>query len=681
MEHELILQIEATILVLLLVASIGAVAFKRINFPYTVGLAIVGMLLGFAAIHFDPLEPLQTLNLSHELILFIFLPPLVFESALNLDSRLLLHNLTPVMVLAAPGLLISTGIVALLLAWLTPLSLPEALLFGSLISATDPVAVIALFKELGVPQRLMILVEGESLFNDATAIVTFNIVLGAIASGVFSAATLGQGIIGFFSSFIGGILVGGILGYLMGYAISLVQGNPLVLATISAVVAYGSFIIAEHNFHVSGVIAVVSAGMVVGWLRCNRLHPEQRTYLHEFWEYAAFLANSLIFLLVGITTASFIVDLSTSEPIFLSLLLAVITVVIARAVVVFSLVPLVNLCSPIEKIDRNYQIIGFWGGLRGAVSLALALSLDPDLVNRDLIIALTLGVALFTLLVPGISMAKVIKALKLDQPSIFDRIGQAQALIEAKRKAMVEVKELEAIDSCSQEVIDSYQAKYKSSLQAAERKLSQLWEDCSLSQPRVRQIFWLQALSIEKQRYRDLYDQGFISAPILSQLMTMMHFKRDAVLEERIPPQIHEVVFWEATWERAIARIFKPILSNSNWLKQRRNRAFGSRYSYYNAIAHVSEQVALDLKQLAEDCGVEAVIEEESAREYEKIAKEATERLDILKEQSPEWVEAIQNQATKRTAILAEQEAIESLVAEGAISEAAAEKVREMIGT
>ena len=195
MPHDLLLTTEIDILVLLLVACLAAIAFKRIKFPYTVGLVIVGLILSGLASQIEALEIVNTFELSEELILFIFVPPLIFESALNMDSRLLLRNLTPVLMLAAPGLLISTAIVGFVLAWLTPLSFGQALLFGSLISATDPVAVIALFKELGVPKQLAILVEGESLFNDATAIVAFNIIFATIAAGQVGGDAIQSGVV------------------------------------------------------------------------------------------------------------------------------------------------------------------------------------------------------------------------------------------------------------------------------------------------------------------------------------------------------------------------------------------------------------------------------------------------------------------------------------------------------
>lgn len=274
MTHNLFLTTEIDILVLLLVACLAAIAFKSVNFPYTVGLVIVGLVLSSLAGNFEVLEIVNTFKLSEELILFIFVPPLIFESALNMDSRLLLRNLPPVLVLAVPGLLISTAIVGTALAWLTPLSLGQALLFGSLISATDPVAVIALFKELGAPKQLTVLVEGESLFNDATAIVTFNIILATVTAGQLGGNDIKQGIIAFLVSFVGGITVGAIFGYLMRWTMNLAQNNSLVLATITTITAYAAFLIAEEIFEVSPVMAVVSAGLVIGWYKSNRLDAE-----------------------------------------------------------------------------------------------------------------------------------------------------------------------------------------------------------------------------------------------------------------------------------------------------------------------------------------------------------------------------------------------------------------------
>ncbi|MEO1446999.1 MAG: cation:proton antiporter, partial [Cyanobacteria bacterium J06635_11] len=226
-----LLTFQTTILGLLLVACLSAIALRKLHFPYTIGLVIVGLMLGFAGDALPGIEMLTELNLSHEAILFLFLPPLIFESALNLNARLLLRNITPVLVLATAGLLMATAIVSALMAWLTPLNWQESLLFGALISATDPVAVIALFKELGVPKQLVVLVEGESLFNDATAIVTFNLILAAAAMETDNIAV--DGLKEFLSAFLGGILVGITLAWVMSALIVAARRNPFIQGTLS----------------------------------------------------------------------------------------------------------------------------------------------------------------------------------------------------------------------------------------------------------------------------------------------------------------------------------------------------------------------------------------------------------------------------------------------------------------
>ena len=217
MEYNALFMTQVGILALLLVACFSAIALKYLKLPYTVGLVIVGLTIGWLAGNVSMLQPLQHLTLSPELILFVFVPPLIFESAQNIDCRLLSRNLFPVAILAAPGLWLSTIVIGILLGWLTPLTFLQAFLFGAMISATDPVAVIALFKECGVPKRLNILVEGESLFNDATAIVTFKIILTIIAAGTLETSTLSRGLVQAAFVLLGGMVVGIVLAAIMGY--------------------------------------------------------------------------------------------------------------------------------------------------------------------------------------------------------------------------------------------------------------------------------------------------------------------------------------------------------------------------------------------------------------------------------------------------------------------------------
>ena len=378
METDPVLATVIAIFALLLIGAAAAIGFKRIQFPFTVGLVLVGLALGALQPRFEALEFFSSFSLSPDLILFVFLPTLIFESAFNLDVRLLSRNIAPVLGLAAPGLVLSTVIVGALIQFLTPVTWGPALVFGALISATDPVAVIALFKDVGAPKRLTVLVEGESLFNDATAIVLFTILVSVVEVGTFSGDTISSGLVDFVRVFVGGLGVGIGIGYLMVRTIAFSEDDPIVEVALTTVVAYAAFIAAEHYLHVSGVMATVGAGVVVGTYGSTRFSAELKAYLHQFWEYAAFVANSLIFLLVGLT-----VDLGNLASFAVPIGLAIAAVLVARSITVFGLVPIINRFPNAEPVDAKYQAIMFWGGLRGAVALALALSLPETFPFRD----------------------------------------------------------------------------------------------------------------------------------------------------------------------------------------------------------------------------------------------------------------------------------------------------------
>ncbi|MDJ0536816.1 MAG: sodium:proton antiporter [Xenococcaceae cyanobacterium MO_207.B15] len=676
MAHNLLLNTEIDILVLLLVACLAAITFKRIKFPYTVGLVIVGLVLSFLARNIEALEVVNTFRLSEQLILFIFVPPLIFESALNMESRLLLRNLSPVLVLAAPGLLISTAIVGAVLAWLTPLSLGQALLFGSLISATDPVAVIALFKELGAPKQLAVLVEGESLFNDATAIVAFNIIFATIVAGEVGRNAIQQGAMAFLISFVGGIIVGAVFGYLMSLTLNLAQENSLVLSTITTITAYGAFLIAEEVFEVSPVMAVVSAGLVIGWYKSNRLEAEVREYVGEFWEYAAFLANSLIFLLVGITASSFrfFEQLSQTQSLLTILGITIVTVLIARAIVVFTLVPLVNLFRE-SKIPFSYQLVSYWGGLRGAVCLALALSIDTEFPNRDLIVILTLGIALFTLLIPGTTIGKLIQTLQLNRPSILDRVGKALAMLIAKKEALQESSNLKTNDYFLPRVAEDFAQKCQQEVEQAKQSLNNLLQELNLSKTEAEQVVWSEALAIEQQVYNELQDQGFISETVLAQLTLMMNLKSDAVQAGNLPPELSTVKPIEVRLGNLLVKLF----DGASWIEKIQANLIATEYEYLTFISYGCQQVPLRLRNLVADSGTSETAIENCLSHYEKIRQEKIEQAQAIVKQYPESAIAFQTKITDRVALVSQNQTIERLTSEGVISEAVAVQIGQLI--
>ena len=381
------------LIVLLLVAVLSTPLAKRIGLPLSALLVIEGFLgselivalgfdLGLRWYHF------------HDLVFFILLPVLIFESALNIDVRVLLKNLIPIVILAIPIMLLSTIITAVLLYYgidhALGFPIVAALLTGAILSATDPVAVLDVFKQIKAPERLSILVDGESLFNDATVIVLFGLFISfaQMDAGSFSGL---DALKEFIFVFFGGIVVGSVLGVLFMLLYKVVRGS-FAKSLISIIAAYSAFILAEHFLHVSGVMAVLLTGLAISWERCKK--TEESNFVEKLWEFNAYTANILIFLLVGITIT---VEMFTSH--WLAMLIGIVSVLIARAIGIFVVLPLVSKLPYVDPIGRGYQAIIFWGGLRGAVVVALALSIPLELEYWYTVQSIAYGVVLFTLFV------------------------------------------------------------------------------------------------------------------------------------------------------------------------------------------------------------------------------------------------------------------------------------------
>jgi CPA1 family monovalent cation:H+ antiporter len=391
---EQFLSAETLIIELLLVVTVVAIAVRRLNVPYTVALVLVGLVLTFQ--HSIKVE------LTPQLILALFVPPLVFEAALHINLEELRRELPEILTLAVPGVIVTTLIVGGLLSLVTPLSLSVALVFGALISATDPVAVVAMFRSLGVSKRLAVLVESESLLNDGTAIVVFNLAVSVALTAQFSPV---NSLTEFLRVSLGGVMVGFLLGWITAQLISRVD-DYLIETTLTSLLAFGAYLLAER-LHFSGVLAVVMAGLVTGNLGPQGMSPTTRIVITNFWEYVAFLANSLIFLLIGLE-----VNLPALLGAWQPVLWAIIAVGLARAVVVYGFGMILHRFS--IHIPITWLHVLNWGGLRGAIALALALSLPIELgPQRDLMKLMAFGVVLFTLLVQSTTMSPLLRRLKL----------------------------------------------------------------------------------------------------------------------------------------------------------------------------------------------------------------------------------------------------------------------------
>ncbi len=351
---------------LLIAAAIIAMLAKRLGIPYTVSLVLGGLLLG--VIQHPILSPLQPGHrpdwLTPDVILILFLPALVFEGSVKLDVQELFRNSVPLLLLANAGVLLAALVTGYLVRWLIGLPVLIALLFGCIISATDPISVLAIFKDLRVDKRLSLIMEGESLLNDGTAVVLFGILFGAI---VAEKLTVPKGIEQYFLAVAGGAVLGSALGYLASRITGKVD-DPQIEITLTTILAYGSYLLAFH-LHLSGVIATASAGLMLGNFGAKRgMSTGTRTAMQSFWEYISFVMNSLVFLLIGL-------EIHVRELLqnWASVLLAIGAVFLGRAFSIYLLVPLSNRFA--EKIPLRWQHVAVWGGLRGALALALALSL------------------------------------------------------------------------------------------------------------------------------------------------------------------------------------------------------------------------------------------------------------------------------------------------------------------
>ncbi len=386
------IQIERFLL-LLLISGVVAIITRRVRVPYTVGLVVAGVILSLHSFFAD-------VPFTKDLIFNVLLPPLVFEAALEIRWKELRKEFPVVILLATIGVCLSWGVTALGMRYFAGWEWISALLFGILIAATDPVSVIAAFKEAGVHGRLRLLVESESLLNDGTAAVGFGVML-VIASG--SSLSAGGVVKALVFTIGGGILSGALLaGALM--LLAKRTEDHLVKIAFTVVAAYGSFLLAEH-FHCSGILASLTAGLVIGNVGpLGAISPKGRVAVTAFWEYLGFVANSLIFLGIGIYLSR-----SNFAGIVTPAIIATLLVIVGRACAVYPCAAL--FASSALRVQVRHQHVLFWGGLRGALALALALGLPSTVPGQEMIVSVAFAVVAFSIFVQGLTMTPLLKRI------------------------------------------------------------------------------------------------------------------------------------------------------------------------------------------------------------------------------------------------------------------------------
>lgn len=496
-------QLVIVLIILLLVATVVAIASRRLGIPYVTGLVVAGLLIA-------ELLP-RRIGLDSSLIINLFLPILLFEAAINTDISRLRSTVKPIALLAGPGVVIASGVTATVLKFGLDLSWIPALLGGVILAITDTVSVIAVFKEVSVPSRLITIVEGESLFNDGMALVLFSLILKAQTAGH---VTLTESIQEFLVVILGGSLVGLAVGYL-GAILYAQSDDPLSSLLLTVAIALGAFQISQV-LGISGVVAVVVAGLVVGNVELVRsVSASSRVTVLSFWEYAGFGVNTFIFLLIGLE-----IRLENLGRVLPAVLLAVVAYQIGRFLAVYPLLAIVRWFD--RAVPLRWQHILFFGNIKGSLSMALALSLPADLPGRAELIAIVFGTVLLSLVGQGVGLPWLVRRLQVAH------VSESQQWIESLQSELMTAKaaqdELDALlkagvlpKSVYEEMRSSYQVK----IAAAERSLRDFYNrrsdapDAGIGNPSRLDAIRRRLLLAEKDALSDALRKGILSQEIV----------------------------------------------------------------------------------------------------------------------------------------------------------------------
>lgn len=444
------------LIILLLIATAVALVTQRLKIPYATGLVLAGL----------PITTVlsRRIGLDPSLVLNLFLPILIFEAAINTDIRRLRSTVKSIALLAGPGSVLSSAIIAVFVKYGLQLDWIPALLIGVILANTDTVSMIAVFKEIRVPSRLSTIVEGETLFNDAAALISFNLLLVINTTG---SLTLVQGVRELLLVAIGGALVGGILGYLS-LPIFLRLNDPLSSLLLTVALALGTYQIGQF-LGVSGAVAVVIAGLIFGNLGLPRSSSaSDRITLFSFWEYAGFSVNTFIFLLIGIEINP--VSLWNILP---SILFVILAYQLGRILSVYFL--LVGLRWFDRPIPLRWQHVLVFGNIKGSLSMALAVAMPLTLTGRDFLIQLVFGSVLFSLVVQGLALPWLIRRLNLSRVSeVIQEAEQLQIQLIAAKAAQEELANLLKLGVIPKAVYEELWASYQTRVAKSERVLRDL---------------------------------------------------------------------------------------------------------------------------------------------------------------------------------------------------------------
>lgn len=556
MEHSVVIH-SVMLLVgfLLITCLLQLISHRWSSVPYTASLIVSGLIVQQLAKYLG-LE--VTFILPPDFIYFILLPLLLFDSAYRISVHHFRLQFGTIVALATFGLLISVAVVAGMLLLFTDFTVANAFLFGAIISSTDPIAVIALFKQLGAPRRLGLVADGESMLNDATSVIVFKVVAAVVlGSTALTSDFVFGNTITFLMVFAGSLIYGGLLGAFTAHLAGRFHDNLLAMNILAIALTLFSFISAEHYLGLSGVITTVSFGVIFGNLAVPLFDHHQNAAFEHFWEFISLIAVSLVFFCSSL--ALDIPAISESLGFWPAVIAAVL---VGRSVSVYLVCGVCNVLPILKyepKIPLSWQHVLNWGGLRGVIPLVLAYTLPLDFAERNLLIALTMACFLFTLLVNGISIKPLLLLLGLHRPQKLEQFYNAQARLidlELRRANLNNLTQgafsKRLIEQELQNITETQQAQLDIMMS----------EQDSLT---LLRSFRMGGNYVERDFAKQLFDRGYLNEKVLAAFISQLNQQLDRVEFPDLPHRSSkkEVSFdTSTTWRNRIAYILKVSPSN-----------------------------------------------------------------------------------------------------------------------
>jgi CPA1 family monovalent cation:H+ antiporter len=586
-------------------SSLAVFWARRVKLPHTVFLVMMGVALGVLA-KLPFFEFFQEFHLTPELLFYLLLPTLIFESAYNMSARKLVEDTKIVLLLSVASLIVSAALVGVLLyavlaffGFAVPLT--YTFLFGALISATDPVAVLALFKEYGAPRRLSLIFEGESLFNDATSVALFLVVLEVVLAGYHGMTTVGMGIVSFTVMIVGGVLFGAFMGGLFAKLVGATRESETASITLTIVLAHTTFIFAElisshvligsFEVHISSIIATTIASLVMGNYGRPKINPRAEEFVERLWGQFAFMANSLIFLLIGIL----FVSVPFGDPVILMTVIATILIVaFGRAVSIYPIVGLFNFFSSSEAhVPRSWQHLLSWGSLRGALAVTMVL-LVPETLSvpnwpfamtspREFLLALTVGCIFATLFIKATTIQWFMRKLHLDDLTDIEKVEHVEATALIHHEVAKRLKQYASRGYIGTDVANTL---LEDHAKAYTHACDSITEFAAKTKDNLAaRVLRMYAIGIEKKYLKELYAYSEVNERVYRRINGKLTIQLESIERGKLDPDMsihtdNKDVF--ETIAYGIKRMLKPLTQKEKTEDE---------YMYYRAQTIISRKV------------------------------------------------------------------------------------------